>query len=121
MFPRIAAKITGVAGYVPPKVMTNADLEKIGRNERRMDPARAPASGTPRRGEGHGHSHMATEAPRLCWRNQDGPYGDRPDRACQRYPGMFSPPPPAWYRNALARRRVGLWTCPRRALASPTR
>jgi 3-oxoacyl-[acyl-carrier-protein] synthase III len=26
---RIAAKITGVAGYVPPKVMTNADLEKI--------------------------------------------------------------------------------------------
>src|SRR5947208_12011994 len=35
MFPRrnmshrIAAKITGVAGYVPPKVMTNADLEKI--------------------------------------------------------------------------------------------
>jgi 3-oxoacyl-[acyl-carrier-protein] synthase-3 len=26
---RIAAKITGVAGYVPPKVMTNADLERI--------------------------------------------------------------------------------------------
>jgi 3-oxoacyl-[acyl-carrier-protein] synthase-3 len=26
---RIAAKITGVAGYVPPKVLTNADLEKI--------------------------------------------------------------------------------------------
>ena len=26
---RIAAKITGVAGYVPPRVMTNADLEKI--------------------------------------------------------------------------------------------
>ena len=26
---RIAAKITGVAGYVPPKVMTNADFEKI--------------------------------------------------------------------------------------------
>src|SRR5438270_10698888 len=26
---RLAAKITGVAGYVPPKVMTNADLEKI--------------------------------------------------------------------------------------------
>ena len=26
---RIAAKITGVTGYVPPKVMTNADLEKI--------------------------------------------------------------------------------------------
>src|SRR5712692_7321107 len=26
---RIAAKIAGVAGYVPPKVMTNADLEKM--------------------------------------------------------------------------------------------
>jgi 3-oxoacyl-[acyl-carrier-protein] synthase-3 len=26
---RIAAKITGVGGYVPPKVMTNADLEKM--------------------------------------------------------------------------------------------
>jgi 3-oxoacyl-[acyl-carrier-protein] synthase-3 len=26
---RIAAKITGVAGYVPPRVMTNQDLEKI--------------------------------------------------------------------------------------------
>ncbi|MCL4523357.1 MAG: ketoacyl-ACP synthase III [Acidobacteria bacterium] len=26
---RIAAKITGVAGYLPPRVMTNADLEKI--------------------------------------------------------------------------------------------
>jgi 3-oxoacyl-[acyl-carrier-protein] synthase III len=26
---RIAAKITGVAGYVPPKTMTNADLEKM--------------------------------------------------------------------------------------------
>ena len=26
---RIAAKITGVAGYVPPRVVTNFDLEKI--------------------------------------------------------------------------------------------
>jgi 3-oxoacyl-[acyl-carrier-protein] synthase III len=26
---RIAAKITGVAGYVPPRIVTNADLEKI--------------------------------------------------------------------------------------------
>jgi 3-oxoacyl-[acyl-carrier-protein] synthase-3 len=26
---RIAAKITGVAGYIPPKVLTNADLEKM--------------------------------------------------------------------------------------------
>ena len=26
---RIAAKITGVAGYVPPRLLTNADLEKM--------------------------------------------------------------------------------------------
>src|SRR5208283_846925 len=26
---RLAAKITGVAGYVPPRVLTNADLEKM--------------------------------------------------------------------------------------------
>src|SRR5712692_3394022 len=26
---RLAAKITGVTGYVPPKVLTNADLEKM--------------------------------------------------------------------------------------------
>ena len=26
---RIAAKITGVAGYVPPRILTNADLEKM--------------------------------------------------------------------------------------------
>ena len=29
MSKRIAAKITGVSGYVPPRVVTNADLEKI--------------------------------------------------------------------------------------------
>lgn len=29
MSQRIAAKITGVAGYLPPRVVTNADLEKI--------------------------------------------------------------------------------------------
>ena len=29
MSKRIAAKITGVSGYVPPRVMTNADLEKL--------------------------------------------------------------------------------------------
>src|SRR5580704_7575126 len=29
MSQRIAAKITGVAGYVPPRVVTNADMEKL--------------------------------------------------------------------------------------------
>ena len=26
---RLAAKITGVAGYVPPRLLTNADLERM--------------------------------------------------------------------------------------------
>jgi 3-oxoacyl-[acyl-carrier-protein] synthase-3 len=59
---RIAAKITGVAGYLPPRVMTNADLEKIvdttdewirtrtGIRERRVVD------------KGMAASHMATEA-----------------------------------------------------------
>jgi len=59
---RIAAKITGVAGYVPPKVLTNADLEKMvetndewirtrtGIRERRIAEA------------GTASSHLATEA-----------------------------------------------------------
>ncbi len=29
MSQRIAAKITGVAGYLPPRVVTNADIEKM--------------------------------------------------------------------------------------------
>ena len=59
---RIAAKITGVAGYLPPKVLTNADLEKMidtsdewirtrtGIRERHIVEA------------GSATSHMATEA-----------------------------------------------------------
>jgi 3-oxoacyl-[acyl-carrier-protein] synthase III len=59
---RIAAKITGVAGYLPPKLLTNADLEKmvattdewiqqrVGIRERHIVEA------------GSATSHMATEA-----------------------------------------------------------
>src|SRR5215475_13659924 len=62
---RIAAKITGVAGYLPPKILTNADLEKIvdtndewirtrtGIRERHIVEA------------GSATSHMATEAAKL--------------------------------------------------------
>jgi len=61
---RIAAKITSVAGYLPPRVMTNADLEKlvatndewirqrVGIRERHIAEA------------GMASSHMATEAAR---------------------------------------------------------
>jgi len=50
----IAAKITGVAGYVPPKVMTNADLEKIVETMTNGS-ARARHPRTPHRGEWRGH------------------------------------------------------------------
>lgn len=59
---RIAAKITGVAGYVPPKVVTNADLEKLVatndewiRTRTGIRERRAVENGT-------ASSHLATEA-----------------------------------------------------------
>ena len=44
---RIAAKITGVAGYVPPRVVTNAELEKrVDTNDEWIRSAPASASAT---------------------------------------------------------------------------
>ncbi len=53
---RIAAKITGVAGYVPPKVMTNADLEKMVETSDEWIRTRTGIR------EGTATAHMATEA-----------------------------------------------------------
>ena len=59
---RIAAKITGVAGYVPPKVVTNADMEKI--VETNDEWIRTRTGIRERRKVSHGvaSSHLATEA-----------------------------------------------------------
>jgi 3-oxoacyl-[acyl-carrier-protein] synthase-3 len=59
---RIAAKITGVAGYVPPKVVSNADMEKI--VETNDEWIRTRTGIRERRKVSHGmaSSHMATEA-----------------------------------------------------------
>ncbi len=58
----IAAKITGVAGYVPPKVMTNADLEKIVETNDEWIRTRTGIRERHIVENGTATSHMATEA-----------------------------------------------------------
>jgi 3-oxoacyl-[acyl-carrier-protein] synthase III len=59
---RIAAKITGVAGYVPPKVLTNADLEKIVATSDEWIRTRTGISERHMVENGTATSHLATEA-----------------------------------------------------------
>jgi 3-oxoacyl-[acyl-carrier-protein] synthase-3 len=59
---RIAAKITGVAGYVPPKVLTNADLEKLVDTSDEWIRTRTGISERHIADNGAASSHMATEA-----------------------------------------------------------
>jgi 3-oxoacyl-[acyl-carrier-protein] synthase III len=59
---RIAAKITGVAGYVPPKVMTNADLEKIVETNDEWIRTRTGIRERRVVEKGMASSHLATEA-----------------------------------------------------------
>src|SRR3981081_1787759 len=62
---RIAAKITGVAGYVPPKVMTNADLEKIVETNDEWIRTRTGIRERHVAENGTATSHMATEAAKV--------------------------------------------------------
>src|SRR3984893_10906198 len=59
---RIAAKITGVAGYVPPKVLTNADLEKMVETNDEWIRTRTGIRERHIAGNGTASSHLATEA-----------------------------------------------------------
>jgi 3-oxoacyl-[acyl-carrier-protein] synthase III len=59
---RIAAKITGVAGYVPPKVLTNADLEKMVETNDEWIRTRTGIRERHIAEDGTGSSHLATEA-----------------------------------------------------------
>lgn len=59
---RIAAKITGVAGYVPPRVMTNADLEKIVDTNDEWIRTRTGIRERHFAGDGVAASHLGTEA-----------------------------------------------------------
>jgi 3-oxoacyl-[acyl-carrier-protein] synthase III len=61
---RIAAKITGVAGYVPPRVLTNADLEKIVATSDEWIRTRTGIRERHIVDKGTASSHLATEAAR---------------------------------------------------------
>ena len=62
---RIAAKITGVAGYVPPKVLTNADLEKMVDTNDEWIRTRTGIRERHIAGNGTATSDLATEAAKL--------------------------------------------------------
>ncbi|HXE75241.1 MAG TPA: beta-ketoacyl-ACP synthase III [Candidatus Xenobia bacterium] len=62
--PKIAAKITGVAGYVPPRVLTNADLEKMVNTSNEWIIERTGIRERHIVDKGMATSHMATEAAR---------------------------------------------------------
>ena len=59
---RIAAKITGVAGYVPPRVVTNADLEKVVDTNDEWIRTRTGIRERHHVEPGVGSSHLGTEA-----------------------------------------------------------
>jgi 3-oxoacyl-[acyl-carrier-protein] synthase-3 len=59
---RIAAKISGVAGYVPPKVLTNADLEKMVATNDEWIRTRTGIRERHIAENGTASSHLATEA-----------------------------------------------------------
>src|SRR6266481_1314595 len=59
---RIAAKITGVAGYVPPKVLTNADLERMVETNDEWIRTRTGIRERHIAENGTASSHLATEA-----------------------------------------------------------
>lgn len=59
---RIAAKITGVAGYVPPRVVTNSDLEKIVDTNDEWIRTRTGIRERHHVEPGVGSSHLGTEA-----------------------------------------------------------
>jgi 3-oxoacyl-[acyl-carrier-protein] synthase-3 len=62
---RIAAKITGVAGYLPPRVMTNADMEKIVDTNDDWIRTRTGIRERHVVDKGTASSHLATEAAKL--------------------------------------------------------
>jgi len=62
---RIAAKITGVGGYVPPKVLTNADMEKLVATNDEWIRSRTGIRERHVVEKGTATSHLATEAAKM--------------------------------------------------------
>ena len=61
----LQAAITGVFGYVPPDVLTNAELSRTVDDKQRMDRRPYRHRGTPY-SQGQGTRHLAHGAPRPC-------------------------------------------------------
>lgn len=68
---RMAAKITGVAGYVPPKVMTNGDFERFLETSDEWIRTRTGIRERHVVEKGMATSHMATEAAKAVLRQTD--------------------------------------------------
>ncbi len=62
---RLAAKITGVAGYVPPRILSNADLEKLVETNDEWIRTRTGIRERHIVDKGTATSHLATEAAKL--------------------------------------------------------
>jgi len=73
---RIAAKITGVSGYVPPRVMSNADLEKLVDTDDAWIRERTGIRERHVAGKGVGTSDLATAAARQLLEAKNVPASD---------------------------------------------
>ena len=73
---RIAAKITGVSGYVPPRVMSNADLEKLVDTDDAWIRERTGIRERHVAGKGVGTSDLATAAARQLLEAKNIPASD---------------------------------------------
>src|SRR5436190_22899843 len=90
---RLAAKITGVAGYVPPKVMTKADLEKIVATNDEWIRTRTGIRERHVAENGTATSHMATEAAQcLLAQTKTDPAETHLIVRASATPDMFFPP-----------------------------
>ena len=89
---RIAAKITGVAGYVPPRVVTNFDLEKMVDTNDEWIRTRTGIRERHYAEPGVGSSHLGAEAAKkLLADKRVDPRRDRSHRGGNGYPGHAVP------------------------------
>lgn len=116
---RIAAKITGVAGYVPPRVVTNFDLEKRVDTNDEWIRTRTGIRERHYADPGMATSHLGTEAARKLLAAR----GVNPEEIelivlASVTPDMLFPRPPASFRTASAQKMPGASTSRRRAPGS---
>src|SRR5881394_1544833 len=119
---RIAAKITGVAGYVPPKVMTNADLEKMVATSDEWIRTRTGIRERHVAEKGTATSHMATEATKaLLAQTKTDPAEIDLIVLATVTPAMFFPATACLVQERIGAKKAWALTCPRRVPALPTR